>query len=330
MPPSSATIVRLLPVQARDIAIAATGPGLPPHVPQVPLWRLFLLPRDRWRVWHARRNTEMLLGLVLRHIFRRRLRLVFTSASQRNHSRYSKWLIRRMDRLVATSTKSASYLDGPATVIRHGIDTAAFAPAHDTSDIKARLGIDPSQRYVGCFGRIRAQKGTGDFVRTMITSLPDAPGWTALVIGRATPKQRPFLESLRREAAEAGLADRIRFLPEVPVDRIADWYRVLDLFIAPQRWEGFGLTPLEAMAAGVPVLATDVGAFDELIAEGETGRIVPPGDTAALTEAFVDCILHPDRLNAWARAGRLRALDHFDIGRKARQLIAVYRDLLAA
>ena len=69
----TATVVRLVPLQARRIGIAATGPGLPPHVPHVPLWRLFLMPRDRLRVWHARRNTEMALGLVLRGVFRRRL-----------------------------------------------------------------------------------------------------------------------------------------------------------------------------------------------------------------------------------------------------------------
>src|SRR5690606_24441455 len=98
----TATVVRLVPLQARRIGIAATGPGLPPHVPHVPLWRLFLMPRDRLRVWHARRNTEMALGLVLRGVFRRRLALLFTSASQRRHTGYTRRLIARMDGLVAT------------------------------------------------------------------------------------------------------------------------------------------------------------------------------------------------------------------------------------
>ena len=82
----TATVVRLIPVQARMIDIRATGPGLPVDVPHIPLVRAATLPRDRWRVWHARRNTEMALGLILRRLLRRRYRLLFTSAAQRRAS----------------------------------------------------------------------------------------------------------------------------------------------------------------------------------------------------------------------------------------------------
>ena len=81
----TATVARLLPVQARSIGIAATGPGLPAHVPRVPLGSVLAMSGRKRRVWHARRNTEMALGLVLRHVLRKRLKLVFTSASQRRH-----------------------------------------------------------------------------------------------------------------------------------------------------------------------------------------------------------------------------------------------------
>ena len=86
----TATIARLVPIQAGMIGIAATGPGLPGHVPHLPLWRCFVLSRSRVRVWHARRNTEMLLGLILKHLFQRRLKLLFTSASQRRPPAASK------------------------------------------------------------------------------------------------------------------------------------------------------------------------------------------------------------------------------------------------
>ena len=86
----TATVVRLIPVQARMIGVVATGPGLPSDLPHIPLARAATLPRDRWRVWHARRNTEMALGLVLRHLLRRRYRLLFTSAAQRHHTGFTK------------------------------------------------------------------------------------------------------------------------------------------------------------------------------------------------------------------------------------------------
>ena len=102
----TATVVRLIPVQARMIGIVATGPGLPPELPHIPLTRAATLPRDRWRVWHARRNTEMALGLILRHVLRRRYRLLFTSAAQRRHTGFTRWLIHQQDALIAAVAKA--------------------------------------------------------------------------------------------------------------------------------------------------------------------------------------------------------------------------------
>ncbi|MGB2891940.1 MAG: glycosyltransferase family 4 protein, partial [Albidovulum sp.] len=296
----TATVVRLVPLQARTIGIVATGPGLPPHVPHLPLWRMFVMPRNRLRVWHARRNTEMALGLVLRGLFRRRLALLFTSASQRRHTGYTRWLIARMDGLIATSARSARYLERRAEVIHHGIDTEGFSPPVDRAALRRRLGLPEVDVILGCFGRIRAQKGTDAFVDAAIDLLQDRPGMTALVMGRATEGHEAFLGELKARAAAAGLADRIRFMPEVPVHDIADWYRALDLYVAPQRWEGFGLTPLEAMACGVPVVATRVGAFEEIVTE-DTGSLVPPGDVPALASAIAALLDDAARRN---RAGR--------------------------
>ncbi|HRV63652.1 MAG TPA: glycosyltransferase family 4 protein [Albidovulum sp.] len=325
----TATIARLVPIQSGMIGIAATGPGLPPDVPHLPIWRCFFLPRDRVRVWHARRNTEMLLGLVLRHVFRRRLRLLFTSASQRRHSRYTKWLIDRMDRVIATSRKTAAYLEHPADVVLHGIGTEGFSPAGDRAALRQSLGLPCDAIIIGCYGRIRAQKGTDAFVHAAIRLLRDRPGVVALAMGRATPEHAAFLKGLREEVAQAGLADRILFPPEVTVDRIADWYRVLDLYVAPQRWEGFGLTPLEAMACGVPVVATRVGAFEELVVDGVTGSLVPPGDVPALADAIARWIDAPAKLSTAGAASRAHVLSRHRIEGEAERLVAIYRDLLA-
>ncbi|TMV94965.1 glycosyltransferase family 4 protein [Thioclava sp. BHET1] len=323
----TATVVRLVPLQARMIGIVATGPGLPEHLPHVPVWRLPFLPR-RTRVWHARRNTEMLLGLVLRDLLRMRLRLLFTSASQRQHSGYTKWLIGKMDRIVATSSRTASYLEREADVILHGIDTQSFTPPPDRKALRAQLGLPTKGLLVGCYGRIRAQKGTDAFVDAMIAALPSRPGVTAVVMGRAVGEHARFLGGLKEKVAQAGLAGRILFQPEVDVDQMADWYRVLDLYVAPQRWEGFGLTPIEAMACGVPVVATRVGAFEEIVTP-ETGALVAPGKPQALAEAAAMFLDDPDRLDAAREAARLRAQSAFAIEREAEALVAIYREMLA-
>ncbi len=322
----TATIARLVPVQARKIGIRATGPGLPDAVPHMPLWRVAMLPRDRWRVWHARRNTEMLMGLLLTKLLRRKFRLLFTSASQRKHSGYTKWLIGRMDGVVATSAKGAAYLDRPADVVMHGIDTTAFTVSDDRPALRERLGL-PDGVLVGCYGRIRKSKGSDNFVKAMIALLPNRPGVTAVVMGRALDKDRQFMENIMSHVAQAGMTDRILFRPEVSVDRMPDWYAALDLYVAPQRWEGFGLTPLEAMSCGVPVVATDTGAFRELL--GDTGTVVPTDDVPALSGAIARLTDDPALRARLAHDARLRVEQGFRIEDEAEALIAIYRRMLA-
>ena len=323
----TATLARVLPLQAQSIGIAATGPGLPARLPHVRLRSVILMSRRKRRVWHARRNTEMLVGLVLRHLLRKRLRLVFTSASQRHHTRYTRFLISRMDAVVATSRRSASYLRRPARVVLHGIDTGAFSPPPDRSAVRRSLGL-PEAVTIGCYGRIRRQKGTDAFVDAMVGLLPGRADTVALVMGRATDRHRDFLQALRDKAARAGLEDRILFLPEVPVADMPDWYRALDLFVAPQRWEGFGVTPLEAMACGVPVVATTAGVFDELVSDGDTGRLVPPGDAARMQAAVGEALADPDMLRRWSAAARQRVEAGFRIEDEANALNRLYRELL--
>lgn len=329
----TSTVIRLVPLQAEQINIVATAPVLPDHVPNISLWMLPFLSRtgpSGARVWHARRNIEMLGGLGLKYILRKRLRLVFTSASQREHTGLTKWLIGKMDDVIATSAKTAAYLDRPAHVIHHGIDAETFCPATDKSALRASLNLPVGGPIIGCFGRIRAQKGTDVFVDSMAALLSDYPDATAIVMGRATDKYQEFEQGLKDKIAARGLSTRLLFLPEVPVWEMAKWYQALDLYIAPQRWEGFGLTPLEAMACGVPSIATRVGAFEELIVDGETGVLITPGDINEMEAATRAILDDPERLIAWSKNARQHILDHFQLQQEADALIAIYRDQLKA
>ena len=325
----TATVVRLIPVQARMIDIRATGPGLPADVPHIPLMRAATLPRDRWRVWHARRNTEMALGLILRRLLRRRYRLLFTSAAQRRHTGFTRWLIRQQDALIATSPQAASYLERPATVILHGVDTDVFHPAPDRAALRARLGLDPDAVLIGCFGRIRAQKGVDLLVQAGLELLPSRPRVQIIFTGRITPDNRTFADDLQARIKAAGLDGRIRFLGELPWDQVIAHYQTLDLFAAPARWEGFGLTPLEAMACGVPAVAARVGAYETLIRDGTTGSLVPPDDGDALTEALRHWLDDDAVRVAASEAARAHVTAHHAIEGEARALVAIYHDLLA-
>lgn len=325
----TATVVRLVPVQAEMIGIATTGPGLPPELPHISLLRAATLPRDRWRVWHARRNTEMALGLILRHVLRRRYKLLFTSAAQRHHSGFTKWLIRQQDALIATSDKAASYLERSATVVMHGVDTDTFQPAADRAALRQQLGLDPDALIIGCFGRVREQKGVDLLVEAGLKLLPDRPHAQIIFTGRITAEHQGFADGLKAKIEQAGLQDRIRFLGELPWDKVVRHYQALDLFAAPARWEGFGLTPLEAMSCGVPTVAARVGAYETLIKDGKTGSLIPAGDAGALTAALQYWLDNDAPRVAAGQAARTHILTHHMIESEARSIVEVYRGLLA-
>jgi mannosyltransferase len=324
----TSTIVRLVPLQQKQINITSFGVGLPEGFPKVSLAKLLTLGwRKRPIVWHARRNVEMLLGLVLKFVLFKNINLLFTSASQRKHSRYTKFLINRMDRIIATSNAGAAYLEHSADVVYHGIDTDGFSPAPNKHALKQKIGL-PSQKLIGCIGRIRHQKGTDAFIDTMIELLPHHPDWSAIILGRATEQHQIFLTEQTAKIKAAGLSDRILFCGEAPVDEIYKYYQALSLLIAPQRWEGFGLTPLEAMACGVPVVATTVGAFPEIIEEGQTGYLIPPDDIPAMITATSNLLNDDARLQNFAATSRKHMVENFDISVEADNLVQIYREML--
>lgn len=322
----TATVVRLIPIQARLIDIVTTGPGLPAALPHMPLGACFTLGRDRWRVWHARRNTEMVLGLLLKTVFRRRLKLLFTSAAQRRHKGFTRWLIRRMDRVVATSARAAAFLEVPHQVVMHGVDGATFHPA-DKAQLRQALGLDPDALLVGCFGRVRAQKGVDLLVEAALTLLPSRPRVQVIFTGRVTEDQKDFHAGLVARIAAAGLSDRIRFLGELPWEEVVRHYQALDLFTAPARWEGFGLTPLEAMACGVPVVATRVGAFETLIPP-DCGTLIETS-APALTQALAAWLDDPQALAEAGHKARAHVMAHHRIEDEAEALVQIYREMLA-
>ena len=328
----TATIVRLVPVQRRlGLDIVAFGVGLPDETPRITRTRLLALGppgRRPFRIFHARRNVEMLFGLFLRDVLRRPWRLVFTSASQRTHSRYTRGLIRRMNAVIAVCEATQAYLEVPSRVILHGVDTGTFVPAPDRPALRRRLGL-PEGKLVGCFGRVRHGKGTDLFVDAMLALLPERPDWNAVIFGRATEQHLAFERELKAKVAAAGMDDRIVFAGEVGVEAIAERYGALDLFVAPQRWEGFGLTPLEAMACAVPVVATRVGAFPELVVDGETGTLVERDDLAALTDATARLMDSRDR-DAMGTRAREHVETSFTIEEEAVAINAVYERLWAA
>jgi mannosyltransferase len=262
--------------------------------------------------------------MVLRYLLRAPVRLIFNSAGQRRHKPFTRWMLRRMDAVIATSERSGSFLDVPHTVIPHGTDMSAFRPPSEAEDSFAASGL-PGRYAIGCTGRIRHQKGTDLFVDAMISLLPNYPDWTAVITGRTTTDNQAFERELRQKIEKAGLANRIRFLGDV--DDIALWYRRMTVFVAPSRNEGFGLTPLEAMASQTAVVTSDAGSYPSMVKEGFNGFMVPAGDADALTRAVEPYLKNPAMAEAHGRNALEFVGRNFSLAAEAGAIRQVYERL---
>jgi mannosyltransferase len=237
-------------------------------------------------------------------------------------------MMRRMDAVIATGAASAAYLKVPHTVIMHGIDTDRYAPPSDRAAAFAATGL-PGRYGIGCFGRVRAQKGTDLFVEAMCRLLPAYPDFCAVIVGEVTPDQRGFAAGLKEQAKAAGLAGRILFLGELPIDEVPLWYQRVLIYAFTSRNEGFGLTLLEAMAAENALVAARAGAAEKVVRDGDTGCLVPTGDAAALAAALEPLLRDPARAATMGARARESVLAQFGVDAEADKIVAVYRDVFA-
>lgn len=310
---------------ADGVKAALVGVPLPGCPEPISRWQALRLsrtpPKGRpFTIWHVRRDPEMQFAIFARDVLRLPIRIVFTSAAMRRHSAFPRWLISRMDAVIATSDAAADLVPHVRAVAPHGVDCDLWHPAEDRAAAWAATGYGGSYG-IGNVGRVRAGKGTDIFVDAMIRALPDLPGATALVIGRAKPKERQFVEELKQRIAKAGLSERILFAGEVPADKLPALIRSLSLVLAVPRYEPYGMTPIEAMASGVPVVVSDTGNFAAFAGNGEAGRLVPTGDAQAAAEATRAVLAEGE---ARARAARARAVAQFNLKGEASAVRAVY------
>jgi mannosyltransferase len=161
----------------------------------------------------------------------------------------------------------------------------------------------------------------------MCRLLPRYPAVTAVIVGAETSDQRSFAEKLRQRVRAAGLTERVLFFGELPIDDVPSWFQRISIYAFTSRNEGFGLTLLEAMAAGNAVVAARAGAADRVITDGDTGLLVPPGDVDALALALEPLLHDPAAAAAMGARARARVVQEFSIDREAASITAVYRSI---
>ncbi|RBY74850.1 glycosyltransferase family 1 protein [Blastococcus sp. TF02-09] len=208
------------------------------------------------------------------------------------------------------------------SIVPCGVDTAVFTPDGPVAPRgeRARLLV---------LGRLVERKGQDDAVRAL-RAVPDAE---LVVVGGPAPDRvdaDPEVRRLRGIAAEAGVADRLVFAGSVPRADVPAWVRSADVVLAVPWYEPFGITPLEAMACGRPVVATAVGGLQDSVVDGVTGDLVPPRDPERLGEVLAALLADDDRRAAYGAAGVERARDRYRWSRVVADTDSVYRQVLAS
>ena len=234
---------------------------------------------------------------------------------------------RSMDRVVAISDAVETFLragaglpDAPIERIHYGLDVTPYRP---DAPPPSRRGGD-ARPTLGVLARLAPQKGHRVLFDAMPSIVADVPGLLARIVGH---EELSTVAELRAYAAGRGVADQVSFegfCADVPA-LLAD----LDVFVLPSLWEGFGLVLLEAMAAGRPIVASAVGPIPEIVVDGETGLLVPPGDPDALARAVVRVLRAPDLAAHLGRAGRARVEAHFGLDGMVARTDALYQELLS-
>ncbi|PWR06520.1 glycosyl transferase [Micromonospora acroterricola] len=187
---------------------------------------------------------------------------------------------------------------------------------------------DPARPRILTVGRMVERKGFLEVVR----ALPAVPDAECVVVGGPPADllaADTFARRLSALAESCGVADRVRLVGGVPREEMAAWYRSADVLVAAPWYEPFGLTPLEGMACGVPVIGTDVGGIADTVVDGLTGDLVPPRDPRALSTAIRRLLADKVRRFAYATAALDRIRCQYSWKRCAEQLGSVYAAVTA-
>jgi glycosyltransferase involved in cell wall biosynthesis len=194
-----------------------------------------------------------------------------------------------------------------AVTVHYGLPAGSEPPARDPRDVRRLVAV----------GRLAEQKGFDVAIHAMRLVTEEVRDVRLSIAGAGGLRSR-----LEAEIGRQGVGDSVTLLGRHPdVERLM---RDSDAFVHTARWEGFGLVLLEAMRAGLPIVATRVAAIPEIVQDGVTGILVPPGDHRGVANAVLSLVRDPDRARALGLAGHDRLRKHFSPDAMARGVAAVY------
>jgi len=204
-------------------------------------------------------------------------------------------------------------------LIYNAVDPAPHESARRSKErMRQELGLKPEEKAVIVIANLIPYKGHSDLLGATATALKEVPEMRLLVVG----EDRGIGPHLKRQAAELGILPSVRFLGQR--GDVPELLAASDLSVLASHEEGFSNVILESMAAGLPVVATDVGGNREAIVEGETGRLVPPRNPAALAARIVDLLKDPPKAQLWGEKGRKRVGEFFTVEKMVAEHLKLY------
>jgi len=209
-----------------------------------------------------------------------------------------------------------------AAVVENGIDPWPYRWS-EPPEPKVALFSDGKPSYrIGTIGLLNAAKGHDGLLRAFRRLLETYPDARLAIIGEG--ELRPRLEALIRELELQGRARLAGYRNDIP-----SALKEMDLFVFPSLWEGMPYVVLEAMAAGLPVVATDGNGSRDIVRHGETGLLVPPGDEAALARACGEVLSKPNTAAAMAREALRLVMSRYTLEGMLSRMEALYREVVS-
>jgi glycosyltransferase involved in cell wall biosynthesis len=275
--------------------------------------------KSNFYAWRALRGTRC-AWVITNHGRRSGFRLLLYNLADAYVARHADRVVAVSDR-IARKLRFAGVRRDSIRVIDNGIDTKRFMGNGAPSGLRASLGIPCDAQVVGTIGSLTREKGHTCLIRAVPRVLERFPSAYFLVIGDG-----PERDILAGEAEKLGIRERIVFTGSRT--DIPHLLKVMDLFAFPSLLEGLPMALLEAQAAGVPTVATTVGAIPRVIVDGVTGLLVPPGNPATIADSISRLLENPDAARAMAAAGVERVRDTFSADVMARKYLDLYREIL--
>lgn len=241
-----------------------------------------------------------------------------------------KWACRAADHVlvnaeaIRTVLVDQGYDPSRISVIRNGIDLSRFRNHASTGAVRLGLGLKASTPVVAVFSRLNRLKGIEYFLEAVALLAKRFDEVRFLIVGDSV--SQAYREELEARARALGLGERVAFTG-FRVD-VPELLAEVSVSVLPSLSEGLSNVVLEAMAAGVPVVATSVGGTPELLEDGVTGLLVPPRDPAALAQAIGSLLEDPARGRSIGQAGRQRVAERFSLEATLRQTEQLYERLL--